>query len=288
MARRNNESCAGTGCAGAVLLVGWVMVGYFLTLPTTMKQLLAVQTPPQQVQGFLEHLVLYAIPVAAALAVAAAASKQRPFIPWLVLARAALVLAAAYFAARWADGEVADVPADQWNIRATAVAGAAGLAVLVLRSGFRAWDQKYGGAAPTRGAARYRARFGHRPVAGQIWLADVPLREDASQTLRHYCVITRTRLFHAEVLQITSKNKDGRRDFIRLPNHGWHENDNTPHWVECGQQPRRVSYGKFLTNRPQGPCPRDAWKQLRTRQPHHPANTTPTTRALWSRLTKRP
>ncbi|MER5932029.1 hypothetical protein [Streptomyces sp. NPDC002054] len=265
--RNRNTSCTGVVGAGIALVLGWLTAGYLLTVPMLMEQLLAAQTPPQDLSGPGEYAVVYAIAVAATLAVSAVASKQRPLIWWLVAARALGLYALVQVAARWADNRV-EVGPEQWTLRAMAISGAAGLAALLFLRGVRAWDQKRGAGSISPGMARRIGnRFGHPPLAGQIWVAMVPLREDPAQELRHYCVILKPRLLHAEVLQITSKNKDSRRDFIRLPNDGWHTKNDTAHWVEIGQQPRKVKYGRFLANRPQGRCPDPAWQQLRAGRP---------------------
>ncbi|QES47220.1 hypothetical protein DEJ50_04605 [Streptomyces venezuelae] len=253
--------------AGIALVLGWLTAGYLLTLPMLMERLLAAQTPPQELSGPGEYAVVYGIAVAATLTVATVASKQRPLIWWLVAARAAGLYALVQVAARWADSRIEAAP-EHWTPWAMAICGAAGLAALLFLRGVRAWDQKRGAGSRTPGLARRNGnRFGRPPLAGQIWVAMVPLREDPTQELRHYCVIVKPRLLHAEVLQITSKNKDGRRDFIRLPNDGWHKNKDKAHWVEFGQQPRKVKYTRFLANRPQGRCPTPAWQQLRSGRP---------------------
>ncbi|MFD5506658.1 hypothetical protein ACFWIB_02640 [Streptomyces sp. NPDC127051] len=109
--------------------------------------------------------------------------------------------------------------------------------------------------------------IGARPRPGEVWLAMVPLREDPEQRLRHYCVVLETGSGAARVAQITSKDKDGRRDHIRIPNHGWDEFSGRSHWVEIGREPRVVPYRRFLKFRPQGPCPDAVWSELQARRP---------------------
>ncbi|WP_053689184.1 hypothetical protein [Streptomyces sp. WM6372] len=106
-----------------------------------------------------------------------------------------------------------------------------------------------------------------RPRPGEVWLAMVPLREDPGQQLRHYCVVLETGSGTARVAQITSKDKDGRRDHIRIPNHGWDEYSGRSHWVEIGREPRVVPYRGFLKSRPQGRCPDAVWSELQARRP---------------------
>ncbi|MFF4101797.1 hypothetical protein [Streptomyces sp. NPDC001903] len=162
--------------------------------------------------------------------------------------RVAAVLAAVAALVGFVEGRVAGQP---WNVRMTGEACAAGFAALVVYLCVRWWDRA----------------FGARPRPGEVWLAMVPLREDPGRQLRHYCVVLETGSGAARVAQITSKDKDGRRDHIRIPNHGWDEVSGRSHWVEIGREPRVVPYRGFLKSRPQGPCPPTVWDQLRARLP---------------------
>lgn len=274
MARGSNTSCAGIGCAGFLLLAVVVpTIGYLLVLPLVLPDLLAEQTPPQRLQGFGQHLVVYAFPVATALALALYAgrvpgrsggrSRGRRSVWWPAPARAAALLAVVAPVLWWVEGRVGDVPA--WNVRAVAESTAAGLVALAFVGVIRRW----GGSRWLGGRPWGRFRLGRpardgdrRPAAGEIWLAMVPLREDPERQLRHYCVVLAAHAGHAEVAQITSKDKDGRSDHIWLPNDGWDTTSGRDHWVESGREPRRVEYGLFLTSRPQGPCPPEVWREL--------------------------
>ncbi|MFJ3728157.1 hypothetical protein ACIPYQ_37095 [Streptomyces sp. NPDC090045] len=253
MGRRSDTSCAGIGCAG-LLLVVFVLptVGYLLAVPLTLPDLLAEQTPPQQMHGFAQYLVAYAIPVVVALVLALFASRRRADARWLVPARAAGLLSLVAAALWWTEGEVGDHPV--WNVRATAESMAAGLVALAFVVAVRRWDASRGG-PPVAASPR-------RPAPGEIWLAMVPLREDPARQLRHYCVVLAAHADHAEVAQITSKDKDGRSDHIRMPNDGWDQYSGRDHWVESGLPPRRVDYRMFLTSRPQGRCPAPVWREL--------------------------
>ncbi|MEU2451611.1 hypothetical protein ABZ605_16260 [Streptomyces sp. NPDC012765] len=257
MARRSDTSCGGIGCAG-LLLVLFVLptVGYLLALPLALPDLLAEQTPPQQLHGFGPYLILYAVPVLVALLLALFAGRRRVGGWWLVPARAAALLALVAAALWWTEGRVGDLPA--WNLRATAESTAAGLVALAFVVAVRRWDASRGGPVTTIGTPR--------PAPGEIWLAMVPLREDPARQLRHYCVVLAVHPGHAEVAQITTKDKDGRTDHIRIPNDGWDKASGRAHWVEFGRPPRRVDYGMFLRSRPQGRCPARVWRQLGRQQ----------------------
>ncbi|MFG2981232.1 hypothetical protein ACGFYQ_08210 [Streptomyces sp. NPDC048258] len=257
MARGSNTSCAGIGCA-VLLLVAFVLptVGYLLSLPLTLPDLMAAQTPPQQLHGFVPYLITYAIPVVVALGLAFFAGRRRPFVWWLVLARAAALLALVAPALWWTESRVGDQPL--WNVRATAESTAAGLVALAFVAAVRWWDASRG--------RPLAARSARRPAPGEVWLAMVPLREDPGRQLRHYCVVLASHADHAEVAQITSQDKDGRSDHIRMPNDGWDKVSGRAHWVEFGRPPRQVDYRLFLKTRPQGRCPAPVWRRL-SRQP---------------------
>ncbi|MCY0951950.1 hypothetical protein [Streptomyces sp. H27-S2] len=267
MARGSDTSCAGIGCAGFLLLAVVVpTVGYLLALPLVLPDLLAEQTPPQRLHGFGQYLVVYAFPVLTALALAlyAGRGRRRRSVWWPAPVRAAGLLAAVAPVLWWVEGRVGDLPA--WNVRAVAEGTAAGLVALAFVGAVRRWggSRWLGGGRPW-GGFRLRRRTPadqRRPAAGEIWLAMVPLREDPERQLRHYCVVLATHAGHADVAQITSKDKDGRSDHIWLPNDGWDTTSGRDHWVEVGREPRRVEYGLFLTSRPQGSCPAEVWREL--------------------------
>ncbi|NXY95181.1 type II toxin-antitoxin system PemK/MazF family toxin [Streptomyces sp. BR123] len=253
MARRDNNSRAGMGCAGYLLLNVVGLVGCLLALPVLLPDLLAGQSPPLKVQGAGQWAVVHGVPVAAACVLTAVAGRGGRFLWRLFLLRAAVLLAAVAGVALYAEARVAGQP---WNVRAAVEGLAAGLAALVVHLVVRRWDE----------------RRGARPLPGEVWLAMVPLREDPERQLRHYCVVLETGSGGAKVAQITSKDKDGRRDHIRIPNTGWDEVSGRPHWVEIGRQPRVVPYRRFLKSRPQGRCPDVVWAQLRARRPVPPVS----------------
>jgi hypothetical protein len=70
---------------------------------------------------------------------------------------------------------------------------------------------------------------GAQPSPGEVWLAMVPFRE-RDEEAKHYCVILRTHGDHAEVLQITSKNKENRDDHIRMRDEGWNSTGTPAGW----------------------------------------------------------
>ncbi|WKD31495.1 hypothetical protein [Streptomyces xanthophaeus] len=253
MARRSDTSCGGIGCL-ALLLVLFVLptVGYLLAVPLALPDLLAEQSPPQQLHGFGQYLVVYAVPAVVALLLALFASRRRTGGWWLVPVRAAVLLALVAGVLWWTESRVGEYPV--WNVRATAESMAAGLVALAFVVAVRRWDASRGGPRVAAGT--------RRPAPGEIWLAMVPLREDPARQLRHYCVVLAVHPGHVEVAQITTKDKDGRADHIRMPNDGWDKASGRAHWVEFGRPPRRVEYGMFLKSRPQGRCPAPVWRQL--------------------------
>ncbi|MFF3883702.1 hypothetical protein [Streptomyces sp. NPDC001914] len=247
MTRRTNTSCLGMAVKGYLLLNLWVAIGYALALPVTLPDLMASQDPPLYVQGPLQHAVLYGVPVGAALGVALFASRRASVARWAVLARAAAVLVLGQIAAHWA---AARFDAPEWTARAMAQCGAAGLAAYLCLVLVRRWDNR--GLAPG----------GRRPGPGEIWHAVVPFRDNEGSKER-YCVVMRSRPHYAEVLKITSQNKDHRDDHIRMPNDGWDLTSGKAHWVEIGLHPLRVPYQDFTDGRPKGRCPRPVWRRLR-------------------------
>ncbi|MFD1852479.1 hypothetical protein ACFSKR_01180 [Kitasatospora cinereorecta] len=138
------------------------------------------------------------------------------------------------------------VETDNYTLEAGLESLAAGLTAVLFRRGVRTWERK-------------------RPLPGEIWLARVPFR-DRDEAAPHYCVVVGRRFGHADVLQITSQNKDTRDDFVRIPNVGWDTVSGKDHWLEIGLTPRRVPYVDFLKSRPQGACPRTTWRQIRDRR----------------------
>lgn len=251
------------------------MVGALLAQPVVMADLLAAQTPPQKLRGAGEHVAAYGVSVVTAAVLAGFSSRGRTTPWWVLLGRTALYLAAGWSAMMWVDAQV-DSP--YYNIRSLAVTGTTGLVAFAVHRLIRWWDAYRTSRSPG-------SRFARRPAGGEVWLAMVPYRE-SEQRSQHYCVVLRARAGHAEVLQITSKNKDGRSDHIRMPNRGWDRVTGRDHWVESGVAPRLVPYADFLKSRPQGRCPRGTWRRLRAARPIVSAREG-RVHSVWSRVTRR-
>lgn len=283
MARRTNVSCVGMAFMGYLLLHLWVIVGYALSLPFTLPDLMAAQKPPLEPHGFSQHAVLYGIPVVAAAAVTAVAGRGRPCPRWMFLTRTGLLLVLAWAATAWAGSRVdsldgsAQAALGDGSARAVAQSGAATVVAVVCYCVVRRIGR---GARPVhRPRIIHRPRIEHgpridhgapkrerrRPAPGEIWHAEVPFRDnDGSKT--RYCVIVGNRAGHAEVLKITSKDKDHRSDHIRMPNDGWDFSSGLDHWVEIGLPPLKVPYADFTEVRPKGHCPAAVWRRLQEAQ----------------------
>ncbi|MFI0967912.1 hypothetical protein ACH4S8_42150 [Streptomyces sp. NPDC021080] len=251
MTRRTNTSCLVMAVKSYLLLNVWIAVGYGLALPLTLPDLMASQEPPLHVRGPVQYAVVYGIPVVVALGVALFASRRRPCARWALLARTAAVLVLGQVAAHWA---AAQFDAPEWTGRAMAQCGAAGLTAYLCLVAVRRWDD------------RGLPSGSRRPGPGEIWHAVVPFRDNEGSKER-YCLVMRSRPHHAEVLKITSQNKDHRDDHIRMPNDGWDHTSGKDHWVEIGLQPLRVPYRDFTDDRPKGRCPRAVWRRLRAESP---------------------
>lgn len=242
----------------AILVVVGLLVGEALAAPVLIPDLLAAQSPPQPVTVG-QMAVLLGISFGTALLLSLSASHRHRSRWWVAWVHAGvLVLLSALVAMLIHDRVAPKVfgPHPGWT--PTEV-----LTVLAVCLTARLWYRivrRYGG--------RYGKLRAHPaewpPAAGEVWLAMVPYRE-SGRTARHYCVVLAAHQDYAEVLQITSKNKDGRDDHIRMGNKGWNRT-RKPCWIEVGLSPRQVPYSDFLTDRPQGPCPAPTWRQIQQRQ----------------------
>ncbi|MFF4485422.1 hypothetical protein ACFY0F_02840 [Streptomyces sp. NPDC001544] len=283
MARRSITP--GRGCGGCLgLLFGWPFVGYLLLLPITLPALLADQKHGPRTTTPAQEAVLWLVSALVVLALAWAAQGRRRPKPLLLLTHTALLSCAAALAAWGATrvnrsitanlrahpsggaGSPTELP---WSFTATLETVAAAFAVAMTFHAIRWWCRRddppprvvIHGPRPGTDRPGSTEREVRRPRPGEIWLAHIPKREDESDTLRHYCVIVRNRASYAEVMQITSQDKTGWRDFIPFPNDGW-DHTEREHWLEVALPPRRVPYGSFLKPTPQGDCPEGAWEAI--------------------------
>ncbi|WP_327073684.1 hypothetical protein OG196_20640 [Kitasatospora purpeofusca] len=256
------------------MLLCCAALGYPLALPVLLPALMGAQAPPQHTTPG-QVAVLAAISYAVALLLdGQAARRRRRVAPWVVPARAAVLAGAcsllAHLVGAYAVPELLGTQdpasANGYALQCLAV----GAFAWGWRTSVRAWSGDLLERPPVRpartGAGRSSARTTtvSRPSAGEVWVAMVPFR-DRAEAARHYCVVVGTRPGHAEVLQITSKDKGHRDDYIRMENEGW-DRTGKASWVEIGMAPRRVPYESFLSDHPQGPCPPRIWREIQRRQ----------------------
>ncbi|MFI5688247.1 hypothetical protein [Streptomyces sp. NPDC051636] len=283
MARRSDTP--GCGCGGCLgLLLGWLVVGHVLLLPVTLPALLAVQEHGPRTTTPVQDAGLWTASALVVLALAWAAQGRRRPRPLPLLLHTALLSGAAGLAVRGAirvnrsvaadlrahpTGDAASPTELPWSFTATLETVAAAVAVAITFHAVRRWCRRneppwqavIHGPRPGTGRPGSADQEVRRPRTGEIWLADVPLREDDSRTLQHYCVVVRNHASYADVMQITSKDKSDRRDHIPIPNDGW-DNTEYEHWLEVALPPRRVPYGGFLKSTPQGDCPEETWRAI--------------------------
>ncbi len=276
MRRRCEQSCLLT----VALLFKWYLVGYLLLVPVVVPGLMAAQSPPQHVDGAALP-ILAGISLLTAVVVAWVAGRGQSFRWWLLLARTAVLLGLCAAAVALTRSQVEpgalratmEEPADpyaKWMITSMLEIPAAGFTAMVFFLVVRWWGRRHP-ALPPRGRQSAdrpgRLSLPTMPAPGEIWLAMVPYREGTGEESQHYCIVVTCHEHHAGVLQITSQNKDARRDHIRMPNVGWDEVSGKDHWTEIGVPLREVPYEKFLTVSPQGQCPATTWDQIRAAHP---------------------
>lgn len=276
MRRRREQSCLLT----VALLLKWYVVGYLLLVPVVVPGFMAAQSPPQHVGGAALP-VLAGISLLTAVVVAWVAGRGQSFRWWLLLARTAVLLGLCAAAVALTRSQVepgalratVEEPADpyaRWMLTSMLEIPAAGLTAMVFFLVARWWGRRYVALPPrSRRSADRPGRPSQptMPEPGEIWLAMVPYREGTGEESQHYCVVVSCHERHAGVLQITSQNKDARRDHIRMPNVGWDEVSGKDHWMEIGVPLREVPYEKFLTVSPQGQCPATTWGQIQAAHP---------------------
>jgi hypothetical protein len=241
------------------MLIFFAVLGDLLALPVLIPDLLAVQEPPQQAT-VAQVAVLVAISYGVALLLDWLAGRARRVPLWVVPLRAAgLTALCSLVAVLVRDFLVPKIFGQDpgWTMAATVQCVVVGTLAWTWFKSVRAWARNAPHGWEVGGG-------GAQPSPGEVWLAMVPFRE-RDEEAKHYCVILRTYGDHAEVLQITSKNKENRDDHIRMRDEGWNWTG-TPCWVEVGVPPRTVPFENFLTDRPQGPCPPTTWRQIKQRQ----------------------
>ncbi|MEW2570667.1 hypothetical protein [Streptomyces sp. NPDC047070] len=258
----------------------WYVVGYLLLVPVVVPGFMAAQSPPQHAGGAAVP-ILWGISLLTAVVVAQVAGRGQFLRWWLLPARAAVLLglcAAAVVVTRsqvepGALRATMEEPADpyaKWMVTSMLEILAAGLTAMVFFLGVRWWGRRYAALGPRGWRSADRPGRSNRPSMpepGEIWLAMVPYREGTGEESQHYCVVVNCHERHVGVLQITSQNKDARRDHVRIPNDGWDEVSGKDHWMEIGVALRKVPYEKFLTVSPQGQCPTTTWEQIRAAHP---------------------
>ncbi|MFE7561214.1 hypothetical protein [Kitasatospora sp. NPDC057500] len=266
------------GCLAVLLLpVFGALLGYPLAVPVVVPALMRAQTPPQHATAG-QMAILVGIAYAVALLVDwQAGRRRRPVARWVVPVRAVVLTAAcslvahlvgAYLVPEVFGADLDPAAANGYALQCLVVGGFAWL----WRLGVRSWAgdpverprPRWTGAAPSSDRSSSRTATVTRPAAGEVWVAMVPFR-DRAEAARHYCVVVGARAGYAEVLQITSKDKDHRDDYMRMENEGW-DRTGKPSWVEIGMTPRRVPYESFLSDHPQGPCPPRVWREIQRRQ----------------------
>ncbi|MFJ7146793.1 type II toxin-antitoxin system PemK/MazF family toxin [Streptomyces sp. NPDC100445] len=102
---------------------------------------------------------------------------------------------------------------------------------------------------------------GRPPAPGDVWFAELPFDGGTSSKDRP-CLVVRTFRRHAQVLKITSANKSGRPDYVRMPVAAWDPTAVHDSWLESAPL-RELPYTAF--RRLAGPCDTGVWEQVRRR-----------------------
>ncbi|MFG2102699.1 type II toxin-antitoxin system PemK/MazF family toxin [Micromonospora echinaurantiaca] len=126
--------------------------------------------------------------------------------------------------------------------------------------------------SPGRATAAPRPRGADRapdgaPRPGDIWWADVPYADGTGSKVRP-CLVLRVDGRSAEVLKITSQDKSGRDDHVRIPTRDWDRGAEHDSYLDIGD-PIRVPLPAFEDRA--GPCDPTLWRHLRT-LPHLPTS----------------
>lgn len=99
---------------------------------------------------------------------------------------------------------------------------------------------------------------GSAPSPGQIWFASVPF-DDVSEAKDRPCLVVGTGPRGVNILKITSQDKSGRPEYIRMPVAGWDPSATHDSWLEL-DRPRRIARSAF--RRPLGVCDEGVWRQV--------------------------
>ncbi|MBG0827657.1 hypothetical protein HS041_07765 [Planomonospora sp. ID67723] len=131
--------------------------------------------------------------------------------------------------------------------------------VLLCLAGWRLAGQLRTGTLGRRAADRSQGLWPPRP--GQVWHAEVPFREDGSESKDRPVLVLRAFSDHAEVLKITSQDKTGHHGHLHLPLAKWHKVLEKESWLELRVTP--LAYGNFYNLR--GLCRYGVWREVRRR-----------------------
>lgn len=72
---------------------------------------------------------------------------------------------------------------------------------------------------------------GRSPAPGDIWFAELPF-DDGTGSKDRPCLVVRTFRHHAQVLKVTSADKSGRPDYVRMPVASWDPTAARDSWLE--------------------------------------------------------
>ncbi len=98
-----------------------------------------------------------------------------------------------------------------------------------------------------------------RPLAGDIWWADVPFEDGTGSKVRP-CLVLRVGRTGAEVLKITSQDKSRRTDHIRIPTRTWDPGADHDSYLDL-TDPIRVAAASFQDRA--GALDASLWREVR-------------------------
>ncbi|MFF9279015.1 hypothetical protein [Streptomyces griseosporeus] len=102
---------------------------------------------------------------------------------------------------------------------------------------------------------------GRPPAPGDVWFAELPF-DDGTGSKDRPCLVVRAFRHHAQVLKITSADKSGRPDYVRMPVASWDPTAVRESWLESAPL-RELPYEAF--RRLAGPCDTGVWEQVKRR-----------------------